>query len=873
MSRVWFETLGEIAAERNLKTRVQTAQAALKEIRAGRQHSVLAGMLHCTVAQSSALDPTAPKSLKFIDLLEVWPSTNSDAFDNIGQSVAVQLTLAHMAAAVQEPDSDSLAAAEIMASRAASMGRPRGVVAKVVPGGIAFGPTAWSDTHWLERFPRGASGATVFNNEFQVVGLHNPLDWKSRRDFASGLFGRAMHICSHGVGNTELPSTGTARQHILESIASDSHSYLASITRSAMDGAQERSSQALELLERFTTERGNKAIDDLDKLNAIAPTAVTSMLEALCMPAYLAAAPGLGDILNEIHGFAWEDYGGPIEPFARAPRTRTAARQGQPPLSDAASIRMGLGELAGQNQQSAQVGDSGDVPPGGPPGAGGSDGAPGGGEDPPDPDSEPRHNRLIDAQLHCPRFEVGERAYLLVVLRVEGSKPAGSWQKQVELELSPVSIRVEADGFQVLSDPPEPIKLVADKDSTPQAFEIEISSLEKPWLHIFLVQNGRQVGELLIKDFSSLTGSEPIKSSSAPFRPISDPDLSLIVRSGESNFTVSSPRDRANFNMYSFEGFKYPDQMTRNAIRAEYKALYDSTSDVDKTERELQLLGVQLAKALPEGLSNILRRSDIRLVMMRHDTAFEFPLELCYLDGPDPFFVGDRIAVCRWFMGDRCLPDVISKEVRQAAFLKGKTASASVDEALLQRIFHNRTKTFGTEMEVRERVFKTRDFDLIHFTGHCKTLPANTGKGAVFEFFDGSHLELKNIGQLQAECAFREAAPLVVLNACASASPHMILMETDSFVHRFIESNACAVVATLWPISAPIANEFAGKFYEELQSKPIASAMLAARNALLNPNSPSAGTVNTKRDLARRISLRSYCLFANPDLMLTAQPQ
>jgi CHAT domain-containing protein len=134
-------------------------------------------------------------------------------------------------------------------------------------------------------------------------------------------------------------------------------------------------------------------------------------------------------------------------------------------------------------------------------------------------------------------------------------------------------------------------------------------------------------------------------------------------------------------------------------------------------------------------------------------------------------------------------------------------------------------------------------------------------------------LRLIEIGQLESERTFAAAQPFVMLNACASAQPYLGLTHRGSFAHRFVTSRACAVVGTLWPVAGAVANEFADRFYTELASKPIGQALLAAKLALVQDDAGSSGgteEVSPLRRLARQVAVRSYCLFANPDLRLVA---
>jgi CHAT domain-containing protein len=183
----------------------------------------------------------------------------------------------------------------------------------------------------------------------------------------------------------------------------------------------------------------------------------------------------------------------------------------------------------------------------------------------------------------------------------------------------------------------------------------------------------------------------------------------------------------------------------------------------------------------------------------------------------------------------------------------------------LNRIYPNRTVCFERRSDVVDKLFKTADFDLIHFTGHCRQQDATSGG---LELADGSLLRLIEIGQLGAERTFAAAQPFVMLNACASVRPYLGLTHQGSFAHRFVTSRACAVVGTLWPVASAVANEFAQYFYGELATnKPIGRALLDAKLALVQRANDA---VLPLQQLARQVAVRSYCLFANPDLRLSA---
>jgi CRP-like cAMP-binding protein len=488
-----------------------------------------------------------------------------------------------------------------------------------------------------------------------------------------------------------------------------------------------------------------------------------------------------------------------------------------------------------------------------------------------DTEAEPR---TLDANLLADRFAPGEMATLIIVIRLPRSVVRGKWRSTATLHrnLGPVQVIVEAQGFTVLSEPPPAFEIPENRDSAPVAFELRIEEHSRRWLHVVLVQGGRPVGELTISDFTAVGQSPSQQSATSTFRSVAEADLMLVIRAGDGRVEACSPRERASLDHVTMTGFKYPAVPFRDLLADRLRLLYDDRSDPEETARALQIVGVELAACLPADLAKLLRRADIQSVMLRHEDDFDFPLELCYLDDPvDPFFIGDRIAICRWYLGVTNLPDIITKKIRKVAFLKGSAEAYRADEALLNQLYPNRTICFERRSDVVEKLFKTSEFDLIHFTGHCREQGASSGG---LELADGSSLGLMEIGQLEVERVFANAQPFVMLNACASVRPYLGLIHNGSFAHRFVTSRACAVVGTLWPIAGAVANEFAQHFYRELATnKPIGRALLNAKLALVKMGVDAANNadeVPSLRRLARQIAARSYCLFANPDLRLIA---
>jgi len=480
-------------------------------------------------------------------------------------------------------------------------------------------------------------------------------------------------------------------------------------------------------------------------------------------------------------------------------------------------------------------------------------------------------SRLLDINLVAEHFIPGEMVTLTVALLLPTSKPRGRYQKVVEVQAAPAHISVQARGFEVVSEDPGPIALPPDRDSPLVAFQLLILESSERWIHVIISQGGVITGEYVVNDFSAFQEGMRIKDRS-PLQPVETADLTLEIDAVGHTLRAYSPPERASLYGTPLGELRSLPHDSRTRLRQRLKALYNSSSDASGTERELKLIGVDLAKCLPADLTILLRRSDIKTVMLRHDDECDFPFELVYIDDKaDPFFVGDRISICRWYLGVRCPPYVTSKTIRKVAVLVGKANASNVDRVMLGEIFPGMATPIQRHADVINLVFKTKEFDVIHFTGHCSV--NEEGQGGL-QLADGSFLGMRDIGQLEEERQFSEAQPFVVLNACASGQPYAALIERDSFAHRFVTSRACAFVGTLWPVDGSVANNFARRFYGHLRAgKTISSSVLLAKAELVGAAAEElTASMSDVQRLATRVAIRSYCVFANPDLRLV-QPQ
>ena len=211
---------------------------------------------------------------------------------------------------------------------------------------------------------------------------------------------------------------------------------------------------------------------------------------------------------------------------------------------------------------------------------------------------------------------------------------------------------------------------------------------------------------------------------------------------------------------------------------------------------------------------------------------------------------------------------MIAKRVRRVAFLRGADEASGHDEQTLKSAYPKGITTLTNAVDVRGQFFTSSDFDLVQFTGHCKI--NEDGLGGL-QMADGSFVRMIDIGQLIEEQAFTKAQPFVLLNACASAQPYISGIGRDSFAHRFITSQACAFIGTLWPVAGAVANDFAAAFHSALKENTVAGALLSAKLTVVEQAKKSADAGNpTTLVIARQVAARSYCLFAHPDLRLAA---
>jgi hypothetical protein len=134
-----------------------------------------------------------------------------------------------------------------------------------------------------------------------------------------------------------------------------------------------------------------------------------------------------------------------------------------------------------------------------------------------------------------------------------------------------------------------------------------------------------------------------------------------------------------------------------------------------------------------------------------------------------------------------------------------------------------------------DKLLRTGDFDLLHFSGHGEAGARGRSRILLGERVqDGQsvaeYLEEKMVDQL---AKLNTRRPLVVLNACQIGQGNLRLTNIGGFPAAFLRRGAGAFVGTLWSVGDGPARTFTEGFYTALvkDKKTLAEAALAGREA------------------------------------------
>jgi hypothetical protein len=425
-----------------------------------------------------------------------------------------------------------------------------------------------------------------------------------------------------------------------------------------------------------------------------------------------------------------------------------------------------------------------------------------------------------------------------------------------------VIFKVDAGGLRLLTKNSYEVEIPPDDDSIPATFILEMASTHDCWLTLSVYQDGKFLRQV------NFSGSDFVgKAREYPLVPGTDVDLVLHVRD---DFKVEgdSPPTVCKLSGCDLGSLMPIGTELSNELRDKLLDLQSPDAKLEDIEIELQVIGSRLADSVPDPLMHKLKEGKVKAIFLRHALAFDFPFELVLIEKEnkkgnkdDYFFLGDRIAVCRWYLGIEAAPTQERKIIDHAAVLAGDTDFAARDYALISS--NCPAQSFDAADLVYRNVFQTKTYNLLHFIGHCDG--TNAADPALV--LKNGRIALERIYRAPAEKEFANARPIVVLNGCSTANPYLGLIGKESFAHRFLLANASMFVGTLWPVHEEVAHEFSRVFYGKMAGgMRLGEALLETKQAIVDSSEDGEGKpLSDWQRALRRISVRSYSAFGHPN--------
>jgi hypothetical protein len=356
------------------------------------------------------------------------------------------------------------------------------------------------------------------------------------------------------------------------------------------------------------------------------------------------------------------------------------------------------------------------------------------------------------------------------------------------------------------------------------------------------------------------------------------PDLTIQIREGDkegdlvwSYFPKDTAIDLTGIGTESEIGDE-PQAFLRTVMRTLEHA----------EEAELPLLmpgiGREIAERLPRGFFSLLERVSTRpdqppSVLLVSEDGF-VPWELAYVESPKypgaPYF-GAQATIGRWYpTGNDPLAEGVptlpasppgTVTVDTMAVLWGEYADlplpAAKEEAERLIAAYGAEAVPTTFASVLAYLKRPPAHGLIHYSGHG-LYGADAGSGGL-KLIDG-----KEIGALLVRGATFPGHPLVFLNACQVGAGFALLGGVGGLIDSFIGSGASAVIAPLWAVNDPIANELAAEFY----------AKAVPTDADATPVYPAAVLQEQRArfDGTGSPSVMAYQFFGHPNLVMARTP-
>jgi hypothetical protein len=474
----------------------------------------------------------------------------------------------------------------------------------------------------------------------------------------------------------------------------------------------------------------------------------------------------------------------------------------------------------------------------------------------------------------------GRTVYVNCSLNLEvPDKPAvATAPADLDTSIPVVSFTCSVEGFECVSPASLPVEFTAERDTKPVIFMLRVLDAEVRRITISAYQDGVIRGQVVVDDPASLLAAPDAGSGGSNLlgmpqgalqgrfdRVSIAPSMSLDILGPSTNIIGNSPHDCLDWSAKDLGPWRSDAADVMAAICSHIAGLYAAPPAPDDIDREFTLLGKRIAGVLPEKLVTAMETKPLVLASIQVPRSFDFPIDLCWVAGRH---LQDTIPTARWFTNARAVRLNRTHRVSNIALVVGKMKQDSkVEESALAWLKPATFKQIRTRKQLIDLVFRTSDFELLHYFGHCgRGQETGPQAGRFLSLADDSKtFRLSELGLLDEEREFFRAAPLIVLNCCEGTGASGLFDGIESFPHRFIENDSVAFVGALWPIDSRAANRFVSAFYDRLsRSSYVAHALHETRKQILS-EARAPGTAASER-LFLTLAARAYVYYGPPDL-------
>lgn len=418
---------------------------------------------------------------------------------------------------------------------------------------------------------------------------------------------------------------------------------------------------------------------------------------------------------------------------------------------------------------------------------------------------------------------------------------------------------MDYEGFKPIDTTTAVLTVENGRRSNLVACRFEIVPSHRRWIALTVVQANRHLDTLLIEDIEiTKEYSLPLIGHNSEF------DFFIKVdKQGRVSALSTSVVDDILLREYGeidivSEGRGNLDQKVAALWSKEWVSQQEAADEVERLGREVSL-------AMPAELLGYLKSADGPLdVLVEHHADFDFPFELAYLrhEAERPVYLGEKHRVVR----------TLPTATKPAVNLLAKSIASIRDEDLMvghEEAFQSHHEVLdslcvdvgkiATISDLRNRVFRRRQFDVLDFVGHVAVDDQNRSGLQLTEGYLKAHDQL-----VESERVFATKRPLVFMNGCSATRSSFGVFCNSSFPEVFLELGACSFVGTTLPILAEDALQFANHFYALLgRGIEVSESVRQARIYLANDYLPRSGHLGPEVEL-RRLSALAYAVFGNP---------